>query len=77
MDKTDVIIDDTDEDDQDEKTEATSEEATAAPDAMPETTGSNIGRGSAVFIGLGGVAVGIIAGIFIGFFIRRKKQVVD
>ena len=77
VDKTDVIIDDTDEDDQDEKTEATSEEATAAPDAMPETTGSNIGGSSTVFIGLGCGVVGIIAGIFIGFFIRRKKQTVD
>ena len=77
VDKTDVIIDDTDEDDQDEKTEATSEEATAAPDAMPETTGSNIGGSSTVFIGLGCGVVGIIVGIFIGFFIRRKKQVVD
>ena len=50
---------------------------TAAEEDIADTTGSNIGRGSAVFIGLGGVTVGIIAGIFIGFFIRRKKQVVD
>ncbi|MBR0120030.1 MAG: hypothetical protein IJM01_07900 [Eubacterium sp.] len=42
-----------------------------------ELTGSNIGDGNTILVGLGGGVVGIIAGIFIGFFIRRKKQVVD
>ena len=62
-----------------EEDQATAEvvSGTAAEEDIADTTGSNIGRGSAVFIGLGGVTVGIIAGIFIGFFIRRKKQVVD
>ena len=44
---------------------------------LADTTGSNISNGSAVLIGLGGGVVGIIAGIFIGFFIRRKKQVIE
>ena len=39
-----------------------------------EMTGSNIGGSNIVLFTLGGVTVGIIAGIFIGFFIRRKKQ---
>ena len=39
-----------------------------------ELTGSNIGGGNTILVGLGGGVVGIIAGIFIGFFIRRKKQ---
>ena len=62
-----------------EEDQATAEvvSGTAAEEDIADTTGSNIGRGSAVFIGLGGVTVGIISGIFIGFFIRRKKQVVD
>ena len=62
-----------------EEDQATAEvvSGTAAEEDIADTTGSNIGRGSAVLIGLGGVTVGIIAGIFIGFFIRRKKQVVD
>ena len=62
-----------------EEDQATAEvvSGTVAEEDIADTTGSNIGRGSAVFIGLGGVTVGIIAGIFIGFFIRRKKQVVD
>ena len=56
--------------------EAVSGDAVEEED-IADTTGSNISSGSAVLIGLGGGVVGIIAGIFIGFFIRRKKQVVD
>ena len=41
-----------------------------------EMTGSNSGGSNIVLFTLGGGVVGIIAGIFIGFFIRRKKQVV-
>ena len=52
-----------------------SEEAEATDDA--ELTGSNIGGSNIVLFTFGGVAVGIIAGIFIGFFIRRKKQTVE
>ena len=69
----------------DDASQAEEDQATAeavSGDAVEEediadTTGSNISSGSAVLIGLGGGVVGIIAGIFIGFFIRRKKQVVD
>ena len=39
-------------------------------------TGSNIGGGNTILVGLGGGVAGIIVGIFIGFFIRRKKQVI-
>ena len=86
-----TVIDDTEDAEEevvaeaDDASQAEEDQATAeavSGDAVEEediadTTGSNIGRGSAVLIGLGGVTVGIIAGIFIGFFIRRKKQVVD
>ena len=73
------VVAEADDTSQDEEAQATAEvvSGTAAEEDIADTTGSNIGRGSAVFIGLGGVTVGIIAGIFIGFFIRRKKQVVD
>ena len=73
------VVAEADDASQAEEDQATAEvvSGTAAEEDIADTTGSNIGRGSAVFIGLGGVTVGIIAGIFIGFFIRRKKQVVD
>ncbi len=72
-----TVIDDTEEAEGDQATaEAVSGDAVEEED-LADTTGSNISSGSAVLIGLGGGVVGIIAGIFIGFFIRRKKQVVD
>ena len=40
-------------------------------------TGSNIGGSNIVLFTVGGGVVGLIIGTFIGFFIRRKKQVVD
>ena len=62
-----------------EEDQATAEvvSRTAAEEDIADTTGSNIGDGNTILVGLGGGVVGIIAGIFIGFFIRRKKQVVD
>ena len=73
------VVAEADDASQAEEDQATAEvvSGTAAEEDIADTTGSNIGRGSAVLIGLGGVTVGIIAGIFIGFFIRRKKQVVE
>ena len=69
-----TVIDDTEEAEEDQATaEAVSGDAVEEED-LADTTGSNIGGGNTVLIALGGGVAGIIAGIFIGFFIRRKKQ---
>ena len=41
---------------------------------VASSTGSNIGGTNSVFFALGGGVAGLIIGVFIGYFTRRKKQ---
>ena len=79
-----TVVDDTEDEDNEvayagsddaDKQDAQDETADAAASSgEAELTGSNIGGGSGVFIGIACGVTGLIAGLLIGFFIRRRKQ---